>query len=147
MFRKMQLYTLLSASALAIGLVFTPVLSHADVDNAYKWDTFDNIDVDRSGYLNDGEYQSYAFGKADWDNDGYLEDTEWASYTDVYYDTWGLDYDSYTQYDTDGDGFIDRSEFNEFPTAGLYDAWDYDNDDLIGQDDWDQVTAYYYDQE
>lgn len=146
MFKKTNFYTLLSASALAIGLAFAPATSQAQ-DNTYKWATFEDIDVDKSGYLEDGEYQSYAFGRADWDNDGYLEDTEWARYTEVYYDPWDLQYETYTQYDTDGDGFIDRSEFNAVPVTDLWDAWDYDNDNLIGDNDWDQVTVYYYDQE
>lgn len=116
-------------------------------DNTYKFGTFEDIDVDRSGFLENGEYLDYAFGRADWDNDGYLEETEWAKYTETYYDPYELEYESYTYYDTDGDGFIDRSEFNEVPTTDLYDAWDYDEDELIDADDWDEVTVYYYDAE
>jgi hypothetical protein len=147
MLKKTCFHTLLSASVLAAGIAFAPVSVQAEADNTYKWDSFEDIDVNRSGYLENGEYKSYAFGKADWDNDGYLEDSEWVAYTEVYYDPWELEYESYTQYDTDGDGFIDRTEFNEVPTVGLYDAWDYDNDNLINDNDWDKVTTYYYDQD
>lgn len=145
MLNKKDLTKLLAVTVLSTGMAMAPAAVKADVDNTYKWESFNNLDVDESGYLETGEYQSYAFGRADWDDDGYLEETEWASYTDVYYDTWEMEYDSYTYYDTDGDGFIDRSEFNEVPTAGLYDAWDYDDDTYIGDEDWDRVTTYYYD--
>ena len=138
-----------TASVIALAAMALPFSGQAQaaMDNTYKWETFEDIDVDNSGYLDNGEYQAYAFGRADWDDDGYLEDTEWAKYTEVYYDTWDLDYDSYTYYDTDGDGYIDRSEFNEVPTTDLYNAWDYDADNYIGDEDWDEVTAYYYDAE
>lgn len=118
-----------------------------NADEGYKIDTFTDIDVDKSGYLENGEYQSYAFGRADWDSDGYLEDTEWAKYVEVYYDPYDLTYDTYVEYDTDGDGFIDRSEFNEVPTTDLYDVWDYNDDDYIDSDDWDKVITHYVDKE
>lgn len=59
----------------AAGAMLFSAAAHAD---AYKYDTFSNMDVDKSGFLESGEYVDYAFGKADWDNDGYLENTEWA---------------------------------------------------------------------
>lgn len=141
--------TFLAFASLTLFVTGAPLAASAQTtaDNTYQWQTFEDWDANRSGYVEGGEYRSYAFGMADWDNDGYLEDTEWASYTETFYDTWDLDYDSYTYYDTNGDGYIDQTEFNEFATAdgGLYDAWDYDDDDLIGEDEWDQVTAYFYD--
>lgn len=142
--------TLLLATALGVSLnlgVGTPAKADDPGDDVYKFQTFTEMDVDKSGYVDEGEYKSYAFGRADWDNDGYLEKTEWASYTENYYDPYELEYESYTYYDTDGDGYIDRSEFNDYPTAGLFDEWDYDEDDQIGDADWDKVTAHYYDDE
>lgn len=143
MFRhqKSKFSKFLMASVFATGLAVAPIT--ADAADTYKIETFENIDVDKSGFMENGEYLDYAFGKADWDNDGYLENTEWVKYTEVYYDPYEIGYDSYTSYDTDGDGFIDRSEFNEFPTTSLYSAWDYDNDNAINSDDWDRVTAHY----
>lgn len=143
--KNKNLKKFLAVSALGVCFAAMPNAVQAQ-DNTYKWATFEDIDVDKSGFLETGEYQAYAFGKADWDNDGYLEETEWASYTEVYYDPWEVDYDSYTYYDTDGDGFIDRTEFNEVPTATLFDTWDYDGNG-IRDDDWDRVTAHYYDSE
>ncbi len=145
MMNTIQIKGILSATVLATALLAAPNMAEAARDNTYQWASFEDVDVDKSGYLESGEYQSYAFGKADWDNDGYLEDSEWTSYTEVYYDTWDQEYETYTQYDTDGDGFIDRSEFNAVPVTGVYDAWDYDNDGMLGDNDWDQVTTYYYD--
>lgn len=116
-------------------------------DQRYKIEEFSEIDVDRSGYIDEGEWRAYAFGRADWDDDGYLEKTEWVKYTEVYFDPYELDYDEYVAYDTDGDGFIDRGEFNDVPTAELYESWDYDEDTMISDDDWDEVTAHYYDQQ
>lgn len=141
---KPKLQTTTLASVLGMTLAALTAPAHAA---DYKIDTFKHIDVDNSGYLEDGEYKSYAFGRADWDNDGYLEETEWASYTEVYYDPYELDYDSYTAYDTDGDGFIDRGEFNDIPTVSLFTVWDYDSDDLIDEDDWDEVIVHYKDHE
>lgn len=140
---KTHLYTLLFATVFSIGAL----TSVQAADNTYKFESFENIDVDRSGYLETGEYQNYAFDKADWDNDGYLENTEWASYTETFYDPYEMDYEEMTYYDTNGDGFIDRSEFNETASGDLYEAWDYDNDDRVNSSDWDRVTAYYYDNE
>ena len=121
--------------------------SDPSMDNTYQYESFEDIDVDKSGYLESGEYIGHAFGRADWDDDGYLEDTEWVRYTEVYYDPYDLDYDTFVQYDTDGDGYIDRSEFNEVPVGPLYEAWDYDDDALINEGDWDKVTTFYYDKE
>ena len=143
--RKLILTTSLAITAFGFGAI-APLTAQADMDDTYQWRNFSDVDVDRSGYLEGGEYQSYAFGMADWDNDGYLEDTEWSRYTTNFYDPWELDYDSYSYIDSDGDGYIDYTEFNEYDAAnGLYDSWDYDNDNLIGEEDWDQVTSYYYD--
>ncbi len=145
--KKNLVISLFAATAIGFGALalFTP--AQAEVDNTYQYGTFEDLDVDRSGYLENGEYQAYAFGMADWDNDGYLEETEWAKYTELYYDPYELDYDSYSYYDTDGDGFIDRSEFNEITTTELFDVWDYDDDSYVDEGDWDRVTAYYYDAE
>lgn len=134
-----------ASAALAQGSEKNPEQQADRADGFYKIEQFTEIDVDRSGYIDEGEWQSYAFGRADWDDDGYLEKTEWVKYTEVYFDPYELDYDEYVAYDTDGDGFIDRGEFNDVPTAELYEAWDYDEDTLISDDDWDRVTTHYYD--
>lgn len=131
-------------SSLLAGFAAITFPAQADT---YQYETFDNIDVDRSGLLENGEYSHYAFGKADWDKDGYLEESEWVKYTELYYDPYELDYDSYTEYDTNGDGFIDYYEFNEFPTASLLQTWDFDDDNRVTDRDWDQVSAYYRDRE
>lgn len=114
---------------------------------SYKMDTFYDVDVDKSGFLEDGEYKTYAWGRADWDNDGYLEETEYVKYTEVYYDTYDLEYDTFIAYDTDGDGFINRTEFNDIPTAPLYKAWDYDEDGSVSSKDWDKISVEYIDRD
>lgn len=59
----------------------------------------------------------------------------------------GKEHEAYVPYDTDGDGFIDRSEFNDVPLLTLYDAWDHDHDGMISDSDWTRVTAQFYDAE
>jgi len=140
----------LSKFSLAIGvaagaLTVAATAASADMDNTFQFGSFEDIDSDRSGYIENGEYQAHAFGKADWDNDGYLENSEYVRYTETVYDPYDIEYDSYTYYDTDGDGFIDRSEFNDMPTSDLYEAWDADDNNQITDTDWDEVSAYYYD--
>lgn len=148
--RKFTFSALLMATVFGVGVATAPTLASAATDDTYQWKTFNDVDVDRSGFVEDDEYRTYTFGMADWDNDGYLEETEWASYTETFYDPWDVGYDSFTQYDTDGDGFIERTEFDEFaaaPNESLYSVWGFDADDGLDEGDWDQVTAYFYDEE
>lgn len=136
--------------ALAMAVSLAPAEAAYDShmgDQTYQYESFEDMDADRSGFLSNGEYQSSAFGMADWDDDGYLEESEWTKYTETYYDPYEIGYDSYSYYDTDGDGYIEESEFSDVPTTDLYDAWDYNDDDRISDDEWDQVTSYYYDSE
>ena len=85
---------------------------------------------------------------ADWDNDGYLEDTEWVSFTETFHDDWDLDQEAYAEYDTDGDGMIEFVEYADAANdADLIDDWDFNDDDAVDPEDWDQVRVKYYDDE
>ena len=46
----------------------------------------------------------------------------------------------YYTYDTDGDGFIEETEYVQY----TYDVIDYDNEDGISTDEWDTYTTVWY---
>lgn len=119
----------------------------AQETRTYRWQTFDEWDVNRDGFIDGSEYEQYSFGMADTDADGRLGDNEWKVYTRTFYDPWDVGYKTVTYYDTDGDGFVERKEFKRFVSTDadgtLYRTWDYDRDNRIGPDDWQQVTTYY----
>lgn len=150
-FSKQFFSALLASTALGAAFTIAPAPASADsevMDDTYQWHTFEDVDVDRSGFVEDGEYYSYAFGMADWDNDGYLEDTEWVSFTETFHDDWDLDQEAYTEYDTDGDGMIEFVEYADAANdADLIDDWDFNDDDAVDPEDWDQVRVKYYDDE
>ncbi len=137
----MPLALMVSAFALAV-----PATAHAE-SKVYRWQTFNNWDVNRSGFIEGPEYQDYAFTVADVDGDGRLEQNEFVTYTRTFYDPMDMDYDQVTYYDADGDGFIERKEFRKLSAIEgertLYRMWDYDRDNLVGPDDWTRVTTYY----
>ncbi len=119
----------------------------AQETRVYQWQTFNEWDANGDGFIDGPEYENYAFGVADADADGRLADKEWKVYTRTFYDPWDVGYKQVTYYDTDGDGFLERKEFKRFVSVdndrSLYRTWDYDRDNRIGPNDWQQVTTYY----
>lgn len=77
--------------------------------------------------------------QADANADGRIDRTEWADYRDITYDDW----------DIDGDGMIDESEFSNCWAASgadhdhdLYNEWDVDGDSRIGGDEFFADDSY-----
>lgn len=77
--------------------------------------------------------------QADANADGRIDRDEWADYRDITYDDW----------DTDGDGMIEESEFERCWTVSgashdhdLYDLWDVDGDDALNSDEFFSDDRY-----
>jgi hypothetical protein len=136
----------LMVSAFALGI---PAAANAATQETtvYRWQTFNEWDANQDGFIEAPEYQDYAFGIADIDRDGRLQDNEWTTYTRTFYDPVNVGYNKITYYDADGDGFVERKEFQKLSAAegerSLYRMWDYDRDNRVSPDDWKRVTTYY----
>ncbi|MEI4263644.1 hypothetical protein [Roseovarius sp. D0-M9] len=96
--------------------------------------TFDAWDRDGDAGLNEGEFATGMF--ADWDTDNDLEITE--EEYDIGAERWyGADYNTpYTDWDADGSGNIDRTEFGAAWDNDYYTQWDADGDSLLSEDEY-----------
>ncbi|MGR3494206.1 hypothetical protein [Citreimonas sp.] len=96
--------------------------------------TFDAWDSDDQAGLSEGEFSTGVF--ADWDTDNDLQITE-EEYTAGAERWYGADYATpYADYDTDGSGYIDRTEFGSAWDSDYYTEWDSDGDSLISEDEY-----------
>lgn len=71
----------------------------------------------------------------DWDADGdsFLSEQEWNDGIDSFGVYGTADYEDFSEWDEDEDGRLSEDEFG----AGIFDTVDRDDDDSIGEDDWD----------
>lgn len=105
-----------------------------DADEYYT--TFGNTtyygdwDVDNDRFLNEEEFTASFFQTWDLNNDGRISQGEWNTVISDYSN--GIDATNWQAWDTDGDGFMERVEFDaSFPAMGWRDSWDTDSDDRI----------------
>ncbi|RDV13663.1 hypothetical protein DXT99_17980 [Pontibacter diazotrophicus] len=108
----------------------TDTLIEEEIDTTLMTSYYKAWDVDGDGFLSEEEFTSGFYQIWDLNKDGRVSTGEWTTVTSNY--TYNIDARDWQPWDTDGDGFIERVEFDAvFPRTGLYGTWDTDGDGLI----------------
>lgn len=90
---------------------------------------YEDWDMDDDNLLDEEEFNAGFYETFDQNNDGRVSQEEWTRVVSDF----GIDaLADWQAWDTDGDGFIDRAEFDaDFAGMGWYGAWDTDDDNRI----------------
>jgi hypothetical protein len=91
---------------------------------------FDKWDFNNDNVLEPEEYGNSIFEIWDENNSGYLEEAEWYEYSDSWFDR---NY-NFSEWDTNDDGIVSRSEFTEeLDENDVLDTWNWDDDDGLDE--------------
>lgn len=123
---------------------------------------FETWDLDDDNMLDETEFGTTFFQTWDLDDDGTITQDEWNEFAedfgleDADWDAWDADNDGtltqaelntgltasgwYTAWDVDNDGFIEEVEY----TAGIFDLWDVNDDDVLTADEYVVRYDTYY---
>lgn len=99
--------------------------------------------------MNRDQYVVYSYEMIDYDHDGMIDDGEWRDYTTIWYQPYDIHHDhethTFVSYDVNGDGYIDSTEYNNAYDVDLFTAWDVDNSGTIDAKEYTTVTTTYRD--
>lgn len=113
------------------------------VTDVYQYDTNQN------SYMDQDEYVVYSYTKIDHNGDGLVDEIEWNDYTNYWYSPLPVKYDpvkqSFKSYDLNGDGRLDRSEYEKAYDVNIYQSWDSNKDGRVDKGEYETVTKTYYD--
>lgn len=113
------------------------------VTDVYQYDTNQN------SYMDQDEYVVYSYTKIDHNGDGLVDEIEWNDYTTHWYSPFQVKYDpvkqSFKSYDLNGDGRLDRSEYEKAYDVNIYQSWDSNKDGRVDKGEYETVTKTYYD--
>lgn len=91
---------------------------------------YENWDLNNDNFLDEEEFRVSFYQTWDLDNDGRISQGEWTTVVSDYSNH--IDATDWRAWDTDGDGFIDRVEFDaNFAEMGWYTGWDTNGDGQV----------------
>lgn len=123
---------ILSTILFAFAFMGTPAAAQTNC-GFDSWDANDDSGLDDDEFYTALSEEGY-FDEWDADADGVLDEEEWTAGTEEYFvDYDSTDYQVFADWDLDSDGEITEEEFND----GLFDTVDSDDNDKLGQDEWD----------
>src|SRR5699024_7789843 len=125
--------TKLLFTAALIALVSIALPAAAQNCEYEEWDSNNDTYLD-SEEINTAFYDVDYYDEWDDDDNDTLSETEWEMGVDEHLGAY--DSGQYTNWDTNGDDKISENEFHE----GLFNLIDDDNDNRIGEDDWNVVS-------
>lgn len=133
--------SLLAGAALTFGAAVTLSAPAQATTTNY---TYAGYDTDNDGYLEEVEYVRYSYDLIDRDDSGMIDSKEWDDYTSVWYDPYDVTYTGeFEYYDTDNDGFIEVSEYENAYDEDIYQAWDTDNDGFVEVEEYNTAASTY----
>lgn len=116
-------------------LAVTDTLVEEEFDTPLLTINYKAWDLDDDGFLSEEEFTAGFYQTWDLNKDGRISMGEWTRVLSDYGN--GIDAADWQPWDTDGDGFVERVEFDaDFAGMGWYGAWDKDGDGLITEQEY-----------
>jgi len=107
------------------------------------------FDTNQNTYMDQDEYVVYSYTKIDHNGDGLVDEIEWNDYTNYWYSPLPIKHDpvkqSFVSYDLNGDGRLDRSEYEKAYDVNIYQSWDSNKDGRVDMSEYQTITKTYYD--
>ncbi|MFD3003319.1 hypothetical protein ACFS7Z_23365 [Pontibacter toksunensis] len=111
-------------------VALTDTLVEEELDTSQATTYYMAWDMDDDGLLSEEEFTAGFYQIWDLNKDEIVSIYEWTTVLSDH--SYNIDAKDWQPWDTDGDGFIERVEFDAvFPKTGLYGTWDSDGDGLM----------------
>lgn len=113
------------------------------ITDIYEYDT------NKDNFMDEDEYVTYSYTKIDHNGDGLVDEIEWNDYTNYWYSPLPMKHDPVVQkfvsYDLNGDGRLDRDEYEKAYDVKIYSAWDANQDGRVDRAEYETINRTYYD--